>query len=128
VKARRLHPSFPSFHFQTKIDKITQLLITMMLSTLQKAGARVAARTAARVTSRGFAKEIKFGVDGRNAMLAGVNTLADAVQVSILATSGGPAWMKPHERRTNEAANLIATLVFFSGFCCSLLRSTLDQT
>jgi len=34
-----------------------------------------------RSLSRGFAKEIKFGVEGRNAMLEGVNTLADAVQV-----------------------------------------------
>jgi hypothetical protein len=28
-----------------------------------------------------MSKEIKFGVEGRNAMLVGVNTLADAVQV-----------------------------------------------
>lgn len=33
--------------------------------------------------SRGFAKEIKFGVDGRASMLAGVNELADAVQVTL---------------------------------------------
>ena len=55
-----------------------------MLSALHTTGARLAvhrAATASRVVSRGFAKEIKFGVDGRNAMLAGVNTLADAVQV-----------------------------------------------
>ena len=31
--------------------------------------------------SRTFAKEIKFGVEGRAAMLKGVDTLADAVQV-----------------------------------------------
>jgi len=30
-----------------------------------------------------MSKEIKFGVDGREAMLAGVNTLADAVQVTL---------------------------------------------
>jgi hypothetical protein len=30
---------------------------------------------------RGFAKQIKFGVEGRAAMLRGVDTLADAVQV-----------------------------------------------
>jgi chaperonin GroEL (HSP60 family) len=29
------------------------------------------------------AKEIKFGVDGRTAMLKGVETLADAVQVCL---------------------------------------------
>ena len=32
---------------------------------------------------RHMSKEIKFGVDGRNAMLEGVNTLADAVQVTL---------------------------------------------
>jgi chaperonin GroEL len=31
--------------------------------------------------TRTFAKEIKFGVEGRAAMLKGVDTLADAVQV-----------------------------------------------
>ena len=35
----------------------------------------------ARILSRGFAKEIKFGVEGRAAMLRGVDVLADAVQV-----------------------------------------------
>jgi chaperonin GroEL len=54
----------------------------MMLSALHKTGTRMATRNTARVVARGFAKDIKFGVDGRNAMLAGVNTLADAVQVS----------------------------------------------
>jgi chaperonin GroEL len=33
--------------------------------------------------TRAMSKEIKFGVDGRAAMLNGVNLLADAVQVSI---------------------------------------------
>jgi chaperonin GroEL (HSP60 family) len=33
-----------------------------------------------------MSKEIKFGVEGRNAMLVGVNTLADAVQVSLHTT------------------------------------------
>jgi chaperonin GroEL len=31
--------------------------------------------------TRTFAKEIKFGIEGRAAMLKGVDTLADAVQV-----------------------------------------------
>jgi len=53
-----------------------------MLSTLCKKTAR-AAVTRRAVISRGFAaKEIKFGVEGRAAMLKGVNTLADAVEVS----------------------------------------------
>jgi len=34
-------------------------------------------------TTRGFAKEIKFGTEGRQAMLNGVNVLADAVQVTL---------------------------------------------
>ena len=34
--------------------------------------------------SRFMSKEIKFGVDGRAAMLNGVNLLADAVQVSLI--------------------------------------------
>ena len=53
-----------------------------MLSTLAKKTARAAVpRT---VISRGFAaKEIKFGIEGRAAMLKGVNTLADAVEVSF---------------------------------------------
>lgn len=32
---------------------------------------------------RGFAKDIKFGTEGRAAMLKGVEVLADAVQVSV---------------------------------------------
>jgi hypothetical protein len=36
--------------------------------------------------TRTFAKQIKFGVEGRAAMLRGVDMLADAVQVSLLAS------------------------------------------
>lgn len=36
-------------------------------------------------------KEIKFGVDGRTAMLKGVDTLADAVQVRFLVVALIPA-------------------------------------
>lgn len=60
-----------------------------MLSALHKAGARVATRTtASRVISRGFAKQIKFGVEGRSAMLRGVDLLADAVQVRLTSQKG----------------------------------------
>lgn len=57
----------------------------MMFASIQRAGARAAlARSSnTRVISRGFAKEIKFGVEGRAAMLRGVDVLADAVQVSV---------------------------------------------
>jgi hypothetical protein len=63
-----------------------------MLTSISKSGGAAAMRaaTAARraasphafSATRGFAKEIKFGVDGRAAMLRGVDILADAVQVS----------------------------------------------
>ena len=56
----------------------------MMRSALQKSGA-FASKTMTKPSPigsvRGMAKEIKFGVDGRAAMLKGVDTLADAVQV-----------------------------------------------
>jgi hypothetical protein len=39
--------------------------------------------------TRTFAKEIKFGVEGRAAMLKGVDMLADAVQVCPLHASVG---------------------------------------
>mmetsp|Transcript_15588 Transcript_15588/g.20310 ORF Transcript_15588/g.20310 Transcript_15588/m.20310 type:complete len:578 (-) Transcript_15588:208-1941(-) len=55
-----------------------------MLSSALKLQRTAAARSLmARTTTRGFAKEIKFGVEGRQAMLAGVNVLADAVQVTL---------------------------------------------
>jgi hypothetical protein len=53
-----------------------------MLRTGLQAGLRVASRKSNNVGAQRFmSKEIKFGVEGRNAMLVGVNTLADAVQV-----------------------------------------------
>ena len=59
-----------------------RLYVFAMLSALAKSAAvrQVAARSLG--STRGFAKEIKFGVEGRAAMLKGVETLADAVQVS----------------------------------------------
>lgn len=54
----------------------------MLSSALQKTARRAMMRP--KLISRGFAKEIKFGVDGRAAMLKGVDTLADAVQVRVL--------------------------------------------
>jgi chaperonin GroEL len=51
-----------------------------MLQTTLKQTSRMASRMGG---VRGMAKDIKFGVDGRAAMLKGVNTLADAVQVSL---------------------------------------------
>jgi len=55
-----------------------------MFSTLRSAS--FTRRAVTKIVSRGLAKEIKFGVDGRQAMLRGVDTLADAVQVRLLIT------------------------------------------
>ena len=50
----------------------------MMRAALQRSASRTAA--SARMMS---GKDIKFGVEGRAAMLRGVDLLADAVQVSL---------------------------------------------
>ena len=54
----------------------------IMLRTGLQAGLKAVSRKSNNVGAlRHMSKEIKFGVEGRNAMLEGVNTLADAVQV-----------------------------------------------
>jgi hypothetical protein len=59
------------------------ILIKMLRSSLSKAASRAATTLHHNGGALRFmsAKEIKFGVDGRTAMLRGVDTLADAVQV-----------------------------------------------
>ena len=56
-----------------------------MQSLLQRGSSLAARRMALRSSgigaARGFAKDIKFGTEGRAAMLKGVEVLADAVQV-----------------------------------------------
>ena len=42
-----------------------------------------AGQTASKLQVRGFAKDVKFGVDARVRLLAGVDRLADAVQVTL---------------------------------------------
>jgi len=59
-----------------------------MRSALHKLGGRAMAHTKKSSIDAGAVRclsgrEIKFGVDGRSAMLKGVNTLADAVQVTL---------------------------------------------
>ena len=54
----------------------------MMRTALQRSASR-SLRPTARMMS---GKEIKFGVEGRAAMLRGVDLLADAVQVRLLKT------------------------------------------
>lgn len=52
------------------------------MQSLLKRGTFQAARRLGGVGGvRGFAKEIKFGTEGRAAMMRGVDVLADAVQV-----------------------------------------------
>lgn len=41
------------------------------------------AATSLRVVSRGYAKDIRFGREAREPLLAGVNTLANAVAVTM---------------------------------------------
>ena len=82
-------PSLPSLAPLILFSPFVRFLIaspttTTMLSALQK-GSRAALRNSnlgvSRISARGFAKDIKFGTEGRAAMLRGVDTLADAVQV-----------------------------------------------
>lgn len=40
-------------------------------------------RALSRTSHRGYAKDLKFGADGRKAMLAGIDLLADAVAVTM---------------------------------------------
>ena len=55
-------------------------------------------------------KEIKFGVDGRAAMLKGVDTLADAVQVSFSSAKDSR-----HIYSASGWKSKVAVLKFFSG-------------
>jgi hypothetical protein len=79
-----IHPK-PVSHFLRYLRLYnTSLRVKMMRSALQTS--RVASRAAPRSigATRFFgAKEIKFGVEGRAAMLRGVDLLADAVQVRL---------------------------------------------
>ena len=60
-----------------------------MQSAIKKSGSNVVAKIASEAigaTRAMSGKEIKFGTEGRAAMLAGVDLLADAVQVRTLAS------------------------------------------
>jgi len=52
----------------------------MLLNKTANVTTKIASKTMG--ATRSMSKEIKFGVEGRAAMLKGVNMLADAVQVS----------------------------------------------
>ena len=51
-------------------------------------------RAANRPYHRGFAKDIKFGKDARGEMLKGVDTLADAVAVTMGPKVSNPAYCR----------------------------------
>jgi hypothetical protein len=80
------HTKFHTFNY----FHLSHIIITTMLrSGLSKTVAREAARINKSSTHNGAlrfmsGKVIKFGVDGRTAMLRGVETLADAVQVGVI--------------------------------------------
>ena len=78
---RQLIVSRIIIHTNHNKQTIKRRTVTMLRSGLSKAALR-AARPSATTTRFMSGKIIKFGVDGRNAMLKGVETLADAVQVS----------------------------------------------
>jgi len=54
----------------------------MFRNALARSGA-AAARAGNKMQVRNFAKDVKFGVDARKGMLAGVERLADTVQVTL---------------------------------------------
>jgi hypothetical protein len=67
--------------------------------------------------SRGFAKEIKFGVEGRAAMLKGVDMLADAVQVCIKIA----CWDLSMTRA------VVISFVYLTVHCCKTPTSFFDH-
>jgi len=54
----------------------------LLKKTASSASSKIASKAIGATRAMG-GKEIKFGVEGRAAMLRGVNLLADAVQVSL---------------------------------------------
>lgn len=82
-----IHPSTHSLiHHLIHFIPTPSHILTMLRSGLSKAvssAARTRPSTTAGASRFMSGKLIKFGVDGRNAMLRGVDTLADAVQVSF---------------------------------------------
>jgi len=74
-------PPIFRFHFLTK-KRSSKMLRAAVRKSGALASRRVLGSSAMGATRAMSGKEIKFGVEGRAAMLKGVNTLADAVQVS----------------------------------------------
>jgi hypothetical protein len=65
------------------VDPLRNKSSTMLRSALQRSGAFASRKVMHGATRSMSGKEIKFGVEGRAAMLKGVDLLADAVQVSF---------------------------------------------
>lgn len=108
----------------------------MMRSALQKSGA-YASKAVTKPRSigsvRGMAKEIKFGVDGRAAMLTGVDTLADAVQVTLGPKGRNAIIQQPYgaPKITKDGVTVAKSIDFednFEDMGAQLIKSVASKT
>jgi len=105
-----------------------------MIRTGLQAGLRAASRRSANVGSlRYMSKEIKFGVEGRNAMLVGVNTLADAVQVTLGPKGRNAIIAQPYgaPKITKDGVTVAKSIDFedpFQDMGASLIKSVASNT
>jgi len=110
---------------------------TMLRSALQKSGAFASKNMAKQGASigsvRGMAKEIKFGVDGRAAMLKGVDTLADAVQVTLGPKGRNAIIQQPYgaPKITKDGVTVAKSIDFednFEDMGAQLIKSVASKT
>jgi len=105
-----------------------------MIRTGLQAGLRAASRRSTNVGSLRFmSKEIKFGVEGRNAMLVGVNTLADAVQVTLGPKGRNAIIAQPYgaPKITKDGVTVAKSIDFedpFQDMGASLIKSVASNT
>jgi len=105
-----------------------------MIRTGLQAGLRAASRRSTNVGSlRYMSKEIKFGVEGRNAMLVGVNTLADAVQVTLGPKGRNAIIAQPYgaPKITKDGVTVAKSIDFedpFQDMGASLIKSVASNT
>ncbi|KAG7337269.1 chaperon GroL [Nitzschia inconspicua] len=104
----------------------------MLRSSLSKAASQAAFRRhgALRFMS---AKEIKFGVDGRTAMLKGVETLADAVQVTLGPKGRNAIIAQPYgpPKITKDGVTVAKSIDFedpFENMGAQLIKSVASKT
>ncbi|CAB9509622.1 60 kDa chaperonin (Fragment) [Seminavis robusta] len=109
----------------------------MMRSALQKSGA-LASKSMAKPNGsigsvRFMAKEIKFGVDGRAAMLRGVDMLADAVQVTLGPKGRNAIIQQPYgaPKITKDGVTVAKSIDFednFEDMGAQLIKSVASKT